>query len=285
MHCHSQTHSHEVMHHTHTHTHHELPRKGVLYWVFFRKYGSSKALVRWKAKSRIDRPRAWWWGVERVLWVCVCVCRWGAEPVVCLPDAGLPARRGAKGQGVAVGGQWVVAVALWLQRNPVAPQWRFYGTCTTHAHTHTQCKHQCAVVDGRCQRLKQHERESTRQACTKPFSPSYLCFSKHFIIWNVLDSSTDFFIFTSILFWKRHFSNFNHKKWFKEDYVHSLPSLLWTSQPKSEYLFQSAILFSRYLNSWITIKRSITILKPVNNTNYSYFSSKMKLVEYGSKVM
>ncbi|CAB1452452.1 unnamed protein product [Pleuronectes platessa] len=48
----------------------------------------------------------------------------GAEPVVCLPDAGLPARRGAKGQRGTDGGQreeggrQVVAVASWLHRNP-----------------------------------------------------------------------------------------------------------------------------------------------------------------------
>lgn len=79
--------------------------------------------------------------VKRVL--CVCVSG-GAEPVVCLPDAGLPARRGAKGQrgkggGAERGGHRVVAVALWLHRNPLAPQWRMYSTYThpnTHACTH-----------------------------------------------------------------------------------------------------------------------------------------------------
>ena len=224
-HPHSRTHVHIDMHqfthtcthmrtrtHTHTHTHTHIYThtqnkpawEGVLYWVFFRKCGSSKALVRWKAKSCIDRPRARRGGAvgASVLCVCVCVCvGGGAEPVVCLPDAGLPARRGPKGQkgwGGRLrerrGGQRVVAVAPWLHRNPLAPQWRMYSTYThrnTHACTHNASTRLLLLMRAvrewnnmaTSERAREWEREQDKH--TKHFSSSYLVLLFKFgKIWN-----------------------------------------------------------------------------------------------------
>lgn len=118
----------------------------MLYWVFFRKCGSSKALVRWKAKSWIDRLRAGGGEASVCMYVCVLV---GGGAVVCLTDAGLPARRRAKDQRGRRG--WGKRAAR-CRRDTNITLW------PSVQHTHIAST-RLNVADEICQRGKQHDQD------------------------------------------------------------------------------------------------------------------------------
>lgn len=166
--------------HTLTHRKYELYWEGALYWVFFRKYGSSKALVRWKAKSCIDRPRAWGWGggeslLSLNLFVCVCVC-WvrrvkgrACSVSPCCRAASQARSTGPVGWGWGAGSE----LSLWFCGSSTAP-WSLSGGCTLHTqstkhayictirtctHTHSHTHH-----DGSCQRINWHKRVWDKRA-------------------------------------------------------------------------------------------------------------------------
>ena len=224
-HPHSRTHVHIDMHqfthtcthmrtrthtHTHTHTHTFTHTRRISQperecCIGFSS-GSAAPPKLWSDERRravsIGPERGGGVLLERVFCVCVCVCvGGGAEPVVCLPDAGLPARRGPKGQkgwGGRLrerrGGQRVVAVAPWLHRNPLAPQWRMYSTYThrnTHACTHNASTRLLLLMRAvrewnnmaTSERAREWEREQDKH--TKHFSSSYLVLLFKFgKIWN-----------------------------------------------------------------------------------------------------
>ena len=217
-HPHSRTHVHIDMHqfthtcthmrtrtHTHTHTHTHIYThtqnkpawEGVLYWVFFRKCGSSKALVRWKAKSCIDRPRARRGGAvgASVLCVCVCVCWWGGRAcgVSAWCRAASQARtkgpEGVRGEAEREGGG--SGLSLWPRGSIVTP-WPLSGECTARTHTETRMHaHTMPAPDCCCWwELSENEttwprvreRGSGRESKTNTqniFHPVILCYSSN----------------------------------------------------------------------------------------------------------